>query len=135
MSNNPLASVLEHMLESEEVFWTYLSNNSNIHQAYKACKHLLRVAGEVIDEQNQRAAKVARLQQEVKEHKNARMRMRGALTYVEKQLNTLRATQTTPAPVAPTPPVALTPSIVYPMLPTSASTNVGSPAPASVASE
>ena len=77
------------MLESEEVFWTYLFNDSNIHQAYKACKRLLRVAGEAINEQNQRAAKAARLQEEVKEHQNARMRMEGALTYVEEQLNTL----------------------------------------------
>ena len=89
MSDNPPANVLEHMLKSKKVFCTYLSNNSKIYQAYKACKRLLKVAKEAINEQNQQAAKAARLQQEVKKHQNARMRMKGALTYVEEQLNTL----------------------------------------------
>ena len=104
MSNNSLASVLEHMLKSEEVFWIYLSNNSNIYQAYKACARLLRVAGEAIDEQNQRVAKAAGLQQKVKKHQNARMHIEGALTYVEEQLNTLQAAS--PPPPMPFPPAS-----------------------------
>ena len=135
MSNNPLASVLEYMLKSEEVFWTYISNDSNIHHAYRACKRLLRVASEAIEERNQRAAKVATLEaemttlkEEVKEHQDAKIRMEGALTYVEDQLNTLQAAQTAPAPTAPTPP------IVYPTLPATAPASMAlgsAPAPAS----
>ena len=130
--NTTWSSVLERMLESEDSFQAYLSNDSNIYQAYKLCKRLLRVTAEAFDERDQKAAKVTTLQEEVAEQQNSRMRMESALTYVEEQLNTLRATQAAPVPVAPTPPVALTPPIVYPALPTHASSHVASPAPASV---
>ena len=141
MSDNPLASVLEHMLKSEEVFRTYISNNSNIHHAYRVCKRLLKVASEAIEERNQRAAEVATLEaemttlkEEVKQHENAKMRMEGALTYVENQLATLQV-----APAAPAPPpapasstvAAPTPPIVYPTLPATSFAHVASPAPAS----
>ena len=141
MSDNPLASVLEHMLKSKKILRTYISNNSNIHHAYKVCKRLLRVASEAIEERNQRAAEVATLEAEmttlkekVKEHENARMRMEGALTYVEDQLATLRAAPidpaaSAPAPVAPTPSIVATPPIVYPTLPINTPAGV----PASVA--
>ena len=94
---------LERMLESEGAFRAYLAKESGIRQAYKVCKHLIKVAGEAFDERDQHAAEratreeklshmaaeVARLNKKVEEQRDARMRMEGVLTYVEDQLSTL----------------------------------------------
>ena len=43
----------------------------------------MKVVDEAFEELDQQATKVAALKEEVKEHKDARMRMEGALSYVK----------------------------------------------------
>ena len=124
--------VIEKCLESEETFRTYLTSTEhpgNVRRAFLAFTGLVNLFSESINEREE-------LEKKVKEHQEARMRMEGALTYVEDQLATLRAAPIAPAapapaPVAPTPPIVATPPIVYPTLPIN--TPVPATAPTSMA--
>ena len=112
--------VIEKCLESEEAFKTYLTSSkhpSNVCRAFLAFTSLVNLFSELINKREE-------LEKKVKEHQKARMRIKGALTYVEEQLNTLRAAQ-----VAPTPPVAPTPLIVYLVLPSPALVSVAPVSP------
>ena len=123
--------VIEKCLESENAFRTYLTSPEhprNVHRAFLAFTGLVNLFSESINEREE-------LEKKVKEHQEARMRMEGALTYVEDQLATLQAAPIAPAapapaPMAPTPLIVATPPIVYPTLPinTQAPASVG-PAP------
>ena len=93
-------SNLEEILESENTFWACFAEEDKIRQAYKAFKHHLKATSKAYDELDQQAAKLAAmkekqmakiftLKEKIKEHRNARMQMKGALSYVKKQLSTL----------------------------------------------
>lgn len=80
---------------------------------FKAFKRLPRNANRAFDDRDRLAAEVETLKErnkalveDVKEQQDARMRMEGALTYVEEQLATLRAFPAAPPaapPSSPTP--------------------------------
>ena len=127
--------MIETCLESKEAFRTYITKNlSNARRAFLAFRGLVRLFSESVDDRE-------KLEGKVKELDHAKSRVEGALTYVEDQLNTLRAAQPALAPaLAPAPalvaPMATHP-IRYPTLPMQspvapvASTHVATPAPAS----
>ena len=118
--------MIEQCLESEEAFKIYLTDNpTHVRRAYLAFRALVRLFSESVDDREE-------LEKKVNELEHAKSRMEGALTYVEEQLNTLRA-----APPAPVAPMATHP-VRYPTLPIQSPTapdpaHVASPAPASVA--
>ena len=87
--------VIKTCLKSEEVFRTYLTENpSNVRRAYMVFRALVQLFSELVDDRE-------KLEEKVKELDHAKSRMKGAFTYVEDQLNTLRAAQ--PAPMSPAP--------------------------------
>ena len=74
--------VIEKCLESEDAFRTYLTSTEhlgNVRCAFLAFTGLVNLFSESINEREE-------LEKKVKEHQEARMRMEGALTYVEDQL-------------------------------------------------
>ena len=95
--------MIETCLESEEAFNTYLTNNpTHVRRAYLAFRALVRLFSKSVDDREKLEKKVNNLEHE-------KSCMEGALTYVEEQLNALRAAPLpslmpfppAPAPVAP----------------------------------
>ena len=101
--------VIETCLESEEAFRTYITENpSNSRRAFLAFRTLVRLFSESVDDRE-------KLEEKVKELDHAKSRMEGVLTYVEDQLNTLRAAPVAPMASAPAPAPASPPTPMAPM--------------------
>lgn len=111
--SRPHEDIINLTLESEEAFRGYIADNDNVRRVFKAFKRLLSNANRAFDDGDRLAAEVETLKErnkalveDVKEQQDARMRMEGALTYVEEQLATLRAFPAAPPaapPSSPTP--------------------------------
>ena len=127
--------VIEQCLASEEAFRAYVTSSehpSNVRRAYLAFRGLVRLFSESVDDREE-------LEKKVNELEHAKSRIEGALTYVEEQLNTLRAAPpaappaSMPSPPTPVAPMATHP-IHYPTLPIQSPTApFPATAPASVA--
>lgn len=90
--------------QREEDFRGYLADSENVRRAFKAFQCLRDILFETYDDRDQLAAEVTTLKEEVKKYIDGRMRMEGALTYVEDHQTALRATPAAPATAAPAPP-------------------------------
>ena len=92
--------VIEQCLKSEDAFQAYVTSTEhsiNVRCAYLAFKGLVKLFSESVDDREE-------LEKKVNELEHAKSRMKGAFTYVEDQLSTLRAgPPASHAPPAPTP--------------------------------
>ena len=128
--------VIETCLESKEAFNTYLTDNpTHVRRAYLAFRALVKLFSESVDNREELEKKVNNLE-------HAKSRVEGVLTYVEDQLNTLRAgLSASPAPPAPMPSPAsapVAPMATHPIrylsfpIQSPVPAHVASPAPASL---